>query len=139
MKNVNTMIAKSRAAARTMKSELIAKGFEDAKVIDNGADSKNRWTVEHTAPASEQAEQTETKNHTTDEIRAACALVRAQLALKESASKVKRPTKKWEFVNPNHGKQQRRKEKKAPILAKKNRQPVKENALTIALQVAFQK
>ncbi|MGL5784236.1 MAG: hypothetical protein ACRCYZ_02005, partial [Alphaproteobacteria bacterium] len=45
MKNVITV--KSRAAARTLKAELIAKGFEDAKVVDNGADSANRWTVEY--------------------------------------------------------------------------------------------
>lgn len=152
----------SRAAARVLKAELIAQGFEDAKVVDNGADAANRWSVVHaiknqvimTAENFEKVEQAiaapaaptpalvelmKRETPTRDEVRQGCAMVRAQMALKEAASKVKRPTKKWEYVNPDHGKQTRRNEKKAPMMAKKNRQPVKENALSIALQVAFKK
>ncbi|MGL5528551.1 MAG: hypothetical protein ACRDCI_09285 [Plesiomonas shigelloides] len=143
MKNVITV--KSRAAARTMKAELIAKGFEDAKVVDNGADSENRWTVEYlvTETAVVSAENFEKVEQAIAEPAApAPALVellkRETLTVKRGALSGRKGSK-WEFVNPNHGKQQRRKEKKAPILAKKNRQPVKENALTLALQVAFNK
>lgn len=149
MSNVSFAFATSRAAARVLKSELITKGFEDVKVVDNGADAEIRWSVKYTVAENfEKVEQAIADPAlvelvqdapTRDEVRQGVAMVRAQMALKEAASKVKRPTKKWEFVNPNHGKQTRRNEKKAPIVAKKNRQPVRENALTIALAVAFQK
>lgn len=135
----------SRAAARTLKAELIAKGFEDAKVVDNGADSANRWSVVHTLKdqAVISAENFEKVEQAIAEPAApAPALVellkRETLTVKRGALSGRKGSK-WEFVNPNHGKQQRRKEKKAPILAKKNRQPVKENALILALQVAFNK
>lgn len=156
MSNVSFAFATSRAAARVLKSELITKGFEDAKVVDNGADAEIRWSVKYTVAetvvvTAENFEKVEQAiaapalvelvqdAPTRDEVRQGVAMVRAQMALKEAASKVKRPTKKWEYVNPNFGKQTRRNEKKAPMMVKKNRQPVKENALTIALAVAFQK
>lgn len=143
MKNV--IATTSRAAARTLKAELITKGFEDAKVVDNGADAANRWSVVHaikkqvivTAENFEKVEQA---------IAAPAAPTPALVELmKRETLTVKRGAlsgrkgSKWEFVNKNHGKQSRRTEKKAPIIAKKKRQPVQQNALTLALQVAFNK
>ncbi|MGL4895501.1 MAG: hypothetical protein ACRC47_11755 [Shewanella sp.] len=143
MKNV--IATTSRAAARTLKAELIAQGFEDAKVVDNGADSDTRWTVVYTLEdkavvSAENFEKVE------QAIAAPAAPTPALVELlKRETLTVKRGAlsgrkgRKWEFVNPNHGKQSRRNEKKAPIIAKKKRQPVQQNALTLALQVAFNK
>lgn len=141
--------ATSRAAARTLKAEYVAMGFFEVKVVDNGADSENRWAVSFIDPEIEEisAENFEKVEQAIAEPAAPTPelidlLKRETLTIKKTGGERTpsgRKKTKWEFVNVNHGKQAKRKQYQPKQAKAQKPRRVQENALTIALQSAFGK